>query len=104
MDKPVEQDDPKLIEADDGSRWRLSNSPTQYLYVLFMLDFRDAETKVLREMALYLDTELVPDVPKGRSFIDIKQVRKPGHLLAMKRTPPIHRMGSRHSFGEIMTF
>ncbi|MCF6199321.1 MAG: hypothetical protein L3J67_07990 [Hyphomicrobiaceae bacterium] len=100
----VRPDNDGGITADDGARWSISKKPTPFLYMLFVLGMRDLPDKIVRELGIFLDTKPHDNVPLGREVIDMAYIADHGHLLAIKRTPPIVRMGSRHTFGEIMSF
>lgn len=100
----VATDPAGAIEAPDGTLWAVSETPTKYLYMEFVLGFADAPEHHLREYAIYLSSRFAPETPPGATFVPWEQVADPGQLLALKRFAPIERQGVRVTFGDILTF
>lgn len=82
--------------AVQEARYRLvSDGPTPYLYVQTAFAYADASNAVIREMGLFMDTELKDGLPPGQRYFVPADLKKPGLLLAAQIIlPPINRSPS----------
>ena len=90
------------IEASDGTRWEISETPTRYLYVTVVLDYDDAADETIREYALYLNPKFESAVAPGQEYVPLNQVTDIGQLIGIKNIHPINRVVSRQTIGEII--
>lgn len=76
----------------DGSveeaRYATSLEPTPYLYMRCNYDFGDAANAEIREIGVFMDTELVSDLPPGQRYFTPGEIAKPGTLMAMQILRP----------------
>lgn len=92
------------IETPQGN-YTLSETPTRYLYVRTAFSFSDAETAHIREVGLFIGTELVPGLPHGQHYFTPDQVASPGRLLLLDRTQNFPRNGAaRPGFEYVLPF
>jgi hypothetical protein len=92
------------IRVPEG-RFEPSATPTNYLFLRFMFDYEDAPTAVIREIAVFVGTELDPSVPVGQDYVDVAQVVDPGQLLTLERPGRINRSSTvRQQFEQVIQF
>lgn len=76
-----------------------SLTPTKYIYLRFNFDFVDAPTSAIREIAVFSDTQLVPDLPVGQRYFSPSEVQSAGILVLVERISKFDRLPSeRQSF------
>lgn len=83
--------------AVQEARYRLvaDGSPTPFLYVQTHYNYADASNAVIREMGVFMDTELVDGLPEGQRYFTPAELKNPGLLLAAQIIlPPINRSPS----------
>lgn len=83
--------------AVQEARYRLvtDGTPTPFLYVQTHYNYADAANSVIREMGLFMDTELVDGLPEGQRYFTPAEIKSPGLLLAVQIiTPRINRSPS----------
>lgn len=86
---------------------RFEESPvaTNHLYMRFNFDFFDAPTASIREVAVFIGTELVPNLPGAQMYFEPADVDDPGILLIVERIARLDRSSSiRQSFEFVVTF
>lgn len=83
------------VETDDGSKWTISETPTAYLYLAYVMGFQDGPEETLREIAVTLDPVLDEEVLPGLEYVPWADVVSPGDLLGIERWPPTERIGTR---------
>ena len=76
--------------AVQEARYRLvtDGNPTPFLYVQTHYNYADASNSVIREMGLFMDSELVAGLPEGQRYFTPAEVAKPGLLLAVQIIVP----------------
>lgn len=93
------------LVTEGGLAWTHSLEPTRFLYVRFVLDFREAQPSRLRELAIYLDAEPKPEVPAGQNFVPVEDMLDNGHLYGLERFAVVIRDGSqRQTWQTILQF
>lgn len=83
--------------AVQEARYRLviNGKPTPFLYIQTNYDYADASNVVIREMGVFMDTELVKGVPEGQRYFTPAEIQHEGLLLAVQIIlPPINRSPS----------
>lgn len=76
-----------------------SLTPTKYIYLRFNFDFVDAPNSAIREIAVFSDTQLVPDLPIGQRYFSPSEVQSAGILMVVERISKFDRLPSvRQSF------
>ncbi len=70
-------------------------TPTPFLYVQTHYSYGDASNSIIRELGVFMDTELVDDLPEGQLYFTPAEIKNPGLLLAAQIIlPPINRSPS----------
>lgn len=86
-------------------RFEISNVATPNLYLKASLNFTEATTAVIREVAVFKDIVLNNTVTEGQTFFDTSHVTSHGQLVFIDRqTSPINRSaGRRETFEFVIT-
>jgi hypothetical protein len=97
-------DDAGEIEVSSG-KFSVSDVQTRHLYLQFRYDFADAKGETIREIGVFLNSQLVPDLPAGQVYFDNAEVSDPGQLLLLENYRELFRDdGVRESFDFVVTF
>lgn len=84
-------------------RFRRVATPTNNLLIRVNFSFDDA-IAVIREVGVYVGTELKPGLPPGQRYFRPADIVSPGTLLAIERTTQMHLGGAlRPSFEFVQT-
>lgn len=94
------------IDVDTGLFFRSphqGSTPTKHLYLKFQFDFDHAQGQTIRELGVYVGTELA----NKPLYVDLKQtaLKDLGDLMLLEHRRPIHRdVGVRETFEFVITF
>ncbi len=69
-------------------RYRRAEGVTPNLYVSVFFDYEDAANAVIREAALFSDTETLPELPPGQRYFTPDQLANPGKMIAVQILQP----------------
>lgn len=72
----------------EEARYASSLEPTPYLYLRCNYDFGDAANTEIREIGVFMDTELADGLPPGQRYFTPAEIKNPGRLLAMQILRP----------------
>ena len=76
----------------DGSvqtaRYLQVEGPTPYLYLRILFDYENAANSVIREMGVFMDTKVLPELPPGQRYFTPAELADPGLLLAVQIIRP----------------
>jgi hypothetical protein len=93
------------IELPNGNRYRLSQTSTNHLYARTQFDYTDGVGAAIRNIAIFVGTEVVGGLPPGQQYFTPAQVSNPGRMLHLEHFPPIFRgSNERESFEVVITF
>lgn len=81
---PISSESSELNEV----RYSISDVPTPYLYIRVNYDFSDAPNAVIRELGVFMDTEVADGVPAGKKYLLPEDLSDKGILLAMQCVKP----------------
>lgn len=77
------------------ARYKSVTGPSPYLYVRVNYNFADASNAVIREIGVFMDTELKDGLPPGQRYFLPSDLKNPGLLVAAQIfQPPINRSPS----------
>lgn len=79
------------IELPDGGKFTASVSPTQHLLLTINFDFADAATSVIREIGVFVGTQVVGGLPSGQHYFTPGQITNPGRALHLENRAPLYR-------------
>lgn len=81
-----------------------TEAPTRHLYVQFRYDFNDAIGETIREVGVFMNTDVAEGLPEGQMYFDAPQVTDPGQLLLLENYRPLFRdEGVREHFDFVVT-
>lgn len=95
------------IVVEGSGRYSRSPTPTNNLYLQFKYDFADGATAVIRELGVFVDTELIDGLPPGQEYFVPSEIADGGSgtLLHLEHTTPNYRSpATRESYEVIITF
>lgn len=88
-----------------SGRYSVSGTPTNMIYVAADFDYTDASSAIIREVGVFLGTQLVAGLPAGQVYFEPGDVADPGTLFALQRVPRITRSPSvRQGFEYVLKF
>ena len=88
-----------------SGRWRISENPTNQLYVKAQFDYADGNGYTIREYGLFLNTIVKSDLPIGQRYFLPTEIEDFGELLMLENCVPLIRTGNtRHSCSFVVTF
>lgn len=100
----VEPDPEGEIVVPTG-RFHVVAGPSNHLFLRVRFDFEDAAGTTVREQALFVGTEIDPDLPPGQRYVPPQALREPGILLVLQHSAPIVRhAATRETFEFVVTF
>lgn len=104
--KYVVPDDNGEIEVDTGKfSPSPGNAPTQHFYLNCQFDFLDGVGQNVREVAAFINTEVVAGLPEGQRYFTPDQITNKGILLYLQNITPIFRSSAiREYFETVITF
>jgi hypothetical protein len=86
-------------------KFSTSPTPTNNLYMRFAFDFNDAAAQVIRELAVFIGTKIIEDLPNGQRYFEPKQIKNTGTLLVLEHINPLTRTpATRETFSFVITF
>ena len=82
-----------------AGRFSESADPSNYLYTRFNFDFSDSPAAVIREVAIFIGSQIVAGLPSGQIYFLPADVQVPGVMLLLERFTKFTRsMSARESF------
>ncbi len=88
-----------------SGRFSVSAVPTNNLYLRFNFDFTDAAASDIREVGVFVGTEVKTGLPAGQKYVTLAELEEVGQLLALERIPKFSRNAAvRQSFEFVITF
>jgi hypothetical protein len=105
MDEVVfcEGDENGLLVTPTG-RFSVSAESTNQLYFHCTFDFEDAATETIRELGIFIGTEIDDACPPGQRYFVPSELANPGILLVCENTVPLIRTAAtREAFSFVVT-
>ena len=88
-----------------GARFAKSDTPTANLHLRTDFDFNDGLGETIRELGVFLGTQILPNRPAGQTYFLPGDLQSPGTLLAIDYITAIKRgVGARQTFDFVITF
>lgn len=77
-------DDGGNIVLPDKKKYRTSETPTRHIYYQFMFDYGDGVGGAIREIGLFLNTQVKDGLPASQTWFTREQLKEPGTLLILE--------------------
>ena len=74
-----------------NGQFAISAQPTNYLFLRFTFDFADASAATIRELGVFIGTEIDSSVPSNQQYFLPADVVDPGRMLLLERIPKLER-------------
>jgi hypothetical protein len=98
-----EGDEEGLLVTPTG-RFTATEEPTNQLYFHCTFDFEDASTETIRELVIFIGTEVSDVCPPGQRYFAPSEIVDPGILLVYENTVPLIRTAAtREAFSFVVT-
>lgn len=91
-----------LITLLDGSKWNLTATPTETLYVKFTFEPGEAGGLTFREFGVFMDTVTEAGLPEGQTLFTPAEIDAQGTLLALQRRAAVTRDPEIREFFQIV--
>lgn len=86
-------------------RFSQTDQPTKHLYMRFAFDFTDAPAATIRELAVFVGTQVIGGLPPGQMYFTPAQLADPGTLLVIEHIQKFVRSAAvRQTFEFVVTF
>jgi hypothetical protein len=96
--------DPNGLLVTPTGRFSATTEPTNQLYFHCTFDFEDASTETIRELGIFIGTEVAETCPPGQRYFLPIDVVNPGILLVCENTVPLIRTAAtREAFSFVVT-
>jgi len=93
------------IEVAGAGLFSISATPTNRLLITTQFDYADASTSVVRQIGLFMGTQVVAGLPAGQRYFLPAEVQSPGSLVQLENRAPIYRTsGTRERFEMLIVF
>ncbi len=83
---------PVSVDADgnvlETERYTVSLEPTPFLFVETRFDYEEAKDEIIREVGIFIGTEVNSELPAGQQYFTLDQLSDLGRLLAIQRPNP----------------
>jgi hypothetical protein len=104
-------DDVTFCEGDENGllvtptgRFSATENPTNQLYFHCTFDFEDAATETIRELGIFIGTEVSETCQPGQRYFVPSELINPGILLVCENTVPLIRTpATREAFSFVVT-
>lgn len=96
--------DPEGLLVTPTGRFSESTVPTNQLYFRCTFDFQDGATETIRELGIFIGTEISDACPPGQRYFLPTDLANPGILLVLENTVPLIRTpATREAFSFVVT-
>ncbi|MFZ6772305.1 hypothetical protein ACO0LB_06260 [Undibacterium sp. SXout7W] len=82
------------IKVPGGDLYRIVNTPSRWVLVEFVFDYGDGAGQDIRELGLFVGTEVAANLPAGQRYFTPAQITAPGRLYMLDHIPRLIRSGA----------
>lgn len=101
----VEDAEGEIVAPTGAFSLSPGNAPTSNIWVMANFAFSDAPSAVIREVAVFSDTEVIAGLPAGQAYFTPGQLTSPGILLYLENITPIFRSSAiQENFEAVISF
>ena len=80
----VNEDDDGEIDMPGGRRYSFSETPTRHLYLSCMFNYGEGVAQPIREVGVFIDTQVKSGLPATQSYFTPDQIHNPGSLILLE--------------------
>ena len=80
----VNEDDDGEIDMPGGRRYSFSETPTRHLYLSCMFNYGEGVAQPIREVGVFIDTQVKGGLPATQSYFTPDQIHNPGSLILLE--------------------
>ena len=96
--------DPEGFAVTPTGRFSKTDEATNQLYFHCTFEFEDASDQTIRELGLFIGTEVADSCLPGQRYFIPSELKEPGILLVLENTVPLVRTAStREDFSMVIT-
>jgi len=101
----VNEDENGEIDMPNGQRYSHSEIPTRQLYLQFLFDYGEGLSSSIREIGIFIDTEVKSGLPETQTYFAPEEIENPGTLLMLEHleTADTFTPNKKGSYGTILT-
>ena len=101
----VKEDENGEIDMPGGRRYSYSESQTRQIYLQFMFDYGEGLANSIREIGVFMDSEVNANLPETQTFFTPEQIVNQGTLILLEHleTPDTFTPNKKGSYGTILT-
>ncbi|WP_279212551.1 hypothetical protein [Delftia acidovorans] len=98
----VARDPQGSIVAPSGDRYAVSATPTRMLLIRTTFGYGEAVDEPIREMAVFMGTQVAASVPPGQYYVTPDQLTDPGEVYTLERRSVVVRPANKRDLEEII--
>ncbi len=103
----VNENDNGEIKMPGGRRYSYSEKPTRQLYLYFDFDYGEGVAELIREIGIFVDTEVKSGLPANQTFFTPENIKSPGILIMLEHLEKLDAAtftpNKRGSYATILT-
>ncbi|MBR2208881.1 MAG: hypothetical protein IJ859_08775 [Synergistaceae bacterium] len=101
----VNEDENGEIDMPGGKRYSYSDIPTRQIYLHFIFDYGEGLASSIREIGVFMDTEIKEGAPETQTYFTPEEIETPGTLILLEHleTPDAFTPNKKGSYGTILT-
>lgn len=101
----VKEDEDGEIDMPGGQRYTYSEEPTRQIYLHFMFDYGEGLADAIREVGVFIDTQVKAGLPEKQTFFTPDQIEAPGTLILLEHLEIVDTFtpNKKGSYGTILT-
>ena len=101
----VTEDEDGEIDMPGGQRYSYSEAPTRQIYLHFMFDYGEGLADAIREVGVFIDTQVKAGLPEKQTFFTPDQLEAPGTLILLEHLEVVDTFtpNKKGSYGTILT-
>lgn len=93
------------VQLPNGTKFSRSVTPTNHLLFATNFEFEDAQSTVIRNVALFIGSTTVGGLPAGQRYFVPAEIATPGRLMHLENIAPIFRSPAiRENFQIVISF
>ena len=101
----VNEDENGEIDMPNGRRYSYSETPTRQFYLEFLFDYGEGLSSSIREIGIFIDTEIKEGLPETQTYFTPEEIENPGTLILLEHLESVDTFtpSKKGSYGTIFT-